>query len=213
MVKVKICGITTVDDARAAVNAGADAIGLVFAPSPRRISPERAREIVNSLPPFVLTVGVCVNESPERVREIISLCGMHYIQFHGDEPPEVCNAFGKTAIKAVRMRDADSLRGMERYRVAALLLDSYVKGTRGGTAETFPWAHAAEAHALGMPIILSGGLNAQNVVEAVKAVRPFAVDVSSGVESEPGKKDHRLMAQFIRLAKSVENDNRHDKKE
>ncbi|MCX6353355.1 MAG: phosphoribosylanthranilate isomerase [Candidatus Aureabacteria bacterium] len=211
MVKVKICGITTLDDARAAVSAGADAIGLVFAPSPRRISPERAREIVNSLPPFVLTVGVCVNESPERVREIISSCGVHYIQFHGDEPPEVCNAFGKSAIKAVRMRDADSLRGMERYRVAALLLDSYVKGIHGGTAETFPWAHAAGAHSLGMPIILSGGLNAQNVVEAVKAVRPFAVDVSSGVESEPGKKDHRLMAEFIRLAKSVENDNRGNK--
>ncbi len=204
MVKVKICGITSVEDAQAAVRAGADAIGFVFAPSPRRIAPERAREIVGGLPPFVSSVGVFVDEDPARVREIVSLCGLDYIQFHGEEPPETCNEFAERAIKAVRVKDADSLRGLDRYRVLAFLLDSHLEGRRGGTGIIFPWELAGMARSPGRTIILSGGLNCGNVAQAIRIAMPYAVDASSSVESEPGRKDHARMAEFIRIAKSVE---------
>lgn len=203
MVKVKICGITSAGDAQAAVQAGADALGFVFAPSPRRIAPERAKEIVGALPPFVSAVGVFVDEDPARVREIIALCGLDYAQFHGEEPPEICDAFAGRAIKAVRVRDADSLRDIDRYRVRAFLLDGHLEGKRGGTGVSFPWELARMARSPGRTIILSGGLNCGNVAQAIRIAMPYAVDASSGVESEPGRKDHGRMAEFIRIAKAT----------
>ncbi|MCX6339392.1 MAG: phosphoribosylanthranilate isomerase [Candidatus Aureabacteria bacterium] len=202
MVKVKICGITNRDDAHAAVHAGADALGFVFAPSPRRVAPERAREIIGSLPLFVSTVGVFVDEDPASVREVVSFCNLRYIQFHGDEPPEICNAFGDRAIKAVQIKDEGDLRGLERYHVSAFLLDSHVAGRRGGTGTSFPWELAARVGSMGRSVILSGGLNSGNVAQAIRIAAPYAVDVSSGVESEPGKKDPALVREFIRIAKT-----------
>lgn len=202
MVRVKICGITNIDDARLAVRAGADALGFIFAPSPRNVSPEAAAGIIASLPPFVTAVGVFVNERPERIREIAAQCRLGWIQFHGDEGPDDCAVFGGRAIKAVRVRDARSLRGLERYRVGAFLLDSFVRGARGGTGEAFVWDLAA-ALSPATPIILSGGLTPENVARAVAAVRPYAVDVSTGVESEPGRKDPARMEEFVREAKKA----------
>jgi phosphoribosylanthranilate isomerase len=203
MIKVKICGITDAADGRAAVEAGADALGFVFAPSPRRVTPRTAREIIALMPPFVAAVGVFVNEVRERVTEIAASCGLDYIQLHGNEPPSLCNEWGRRAIKAVRVRDEASLAGLSNYHVAAYLLDSYVRGKSGGTGETFSWDIAVKAKSLGKPIILSGGLTKDNVVDAIKAVGPYAIDVSSGVESAPGKKDHSLVTEFIRRAKGV----------
>lgn len=203
MVKVKICGITNVEDAQAAVKAGADALGFVFAPSPRRIAPERAKAIVDRLPPFVSSVGIFVNEDPARMRELVSLCGLDYVQLHGDEPPETCGGFAERAIKAVRVKDEQSLRDLDRYSVRAFLLDSHIEGKRGGTGVSFPWELARMASAPGRTIILSGGLNCDNVAEAVRIAMPYAVDVSSGVESEPGRKDHARMEEFIRIAKTI----------
>lgn len=202
-VRVKICGITNAPDALAAVRAGADALGFVFAPSPRRVSVETAVEIIGSLPPFVATVGVFVNEIPERVREVVARCALAFVQFHGDEGPDECGAFGARAIKAVRVRNAESLRGLDRYRVGAFLLDSCVPGARGGTGTPFPWGLATSAAATGRPVILSGGLTVENVARAVAEAAPYAVDVSSGVESEPGKKDAALVEEFVRCAKAA----------
>ena len=201
--RVKICGVTNLADALAAVEAGADALGFVFAPSPRRIEPGRAREIIGRLPPFVSTVGVFSGEEPDRVRDILSVCGLDYAQFHGDEPPDVCNAFGRRAIRAVRVKGPSSLADLGRFRVGAFLLDSFVEGVEGGTGEVFPWEIAAAAGTLGAPIILAGGLTPENVAEAVRRVKPFAVDVSSGVEEAPGRKDRALVEEFIRRAKGA----------
>jgi phosphoribosylanthranilate isomerase len=203
MVRVKICGITNIEDARLAVRAGADALGFVFAPSPRRVSPETAAGIIASLPPLVSAVGVFVNERPARIREIAAACRLGWIQFHGDEGPEECAEFGGRAIKAVRVKDAESLRGLDRYRVGAILLDSHVPGARGGTGTVFAWDLTAVAASAGKPIILSGGLTVENVARAIAAAMPYAVDVSSGVESEPGRKDPALMEEFVRRAKGV----------
>jgi phosphoribosylanthranilate isomerase len=203
MVKVKICGITNIEDAQAAVRAGADALGFVFAPSPRRIAPERASEIIGQLPPFVSAVGVFVDEEPSRVREIVALCGLDFVQFHGEEPPEICSEFAGRAIKAVRVKDADSLRNLDSYRVRAFLLDSHIEGKRGGTGVAFPWELAGMARAPGRAIILSGGLGCDNVAQAIITVMPYAVDTSSGVEAEPGRKDHGRMEEFIRRAKGA----------
>jgi phosphoribosylanthranilate isomerase len=202
MVRVKICGITSIEDARAAVAAGADALGFVFAASPRRATPERAREIVAQLPPFVSTVGVFVDETPARIREIVAVCGLGYVQFHGSESPAVTNEFGPRTIKAVRVRTKDDLLGLERYRVGAFLLDAHAAGIAGGSGTTFPWELARRAR-LPAALILSGGLTPGNVAEAIRIVRPCAVDVSSGVESAPGKKDHELVREFIRRAKTA----------
>ncbi len=203
MIKVKICGITNAADAKAAVDAGADYIGFVFAPSPRQASPDEVKKIVESIPLSVSTVGVFVDEDRERVEKIVADCRLSYVQFHGEEPPELCNDFGSRAIKAVRVRDELSLAGLEDYRVAAFLLDSYASDKAGGTGKTFSWDIAVKAKTLGKPIILSGGLNKDNVTDAITTVRPYAVDVSSGVESSPGRKDHKLLTEFIHLAKST----------
>lgn len=197
--KVKICGITNTEDALKAVELGVDALGFIFAKSPRMIEPEKAAAIIRSLPPFVKSVGVFVNEDPKRIRQVVDLCGLDIIQFHGDESPEELDDFTVRAIKAFRLKDESSLEPMKLYhgKVRAILLDTYSDKKWGGTGKTFDWALAVKAKALGMPLILSGGLNPDNIQDAIRAVRPHAVDVNSGVEQGPGKKDHNLMGRLM----------------
>jgi phosphoribosylanthranilate isomerase len=203
-VKVKFCGITSVGDAEAAVEAGADALGLMFYPgSPRHISLETAQAIERELPPFIIRVGVFADPAPEDVFSAMHQCGLNLLQFHGQETPEFCRQFGMMTMKAFRIRDADSLREIPNYHTDAFLLDSYVAGKAGGTGETFNWELAGEAGKFGKPIFLAGGLTPENVADAVRIVRPFGVDVSSGVEQSPGKKDPKKMRDFIAAVRSA----------
>jgi phosphoribosylanthranilate isomerase len=197
-VKVKICGITSVADAEAAVQAGADALGLMFFPgSPRFITLETAREIARGLPPHILRTGVFADPEPSEVFAAIQSCQLNLLQFHGAETPEFCLQFGLMTMKAFRIQNVDSLPPMSAYHTDAFLLDSHVAGKSGGTGATFDWNLALEAKKFGKPIFLAGGLTAQNVAEAVRKVQPFGVDVSSGVEQSPGKKDAGKMQDFI----------------
>jgi phosphoribosylanthranilate isomerase len=205
VVRVKICGITNLEDALAASELGADALGFVFAPSPRRIEVSEAGGIIAQFPPFVTTVGLFVNEARARVRETIERCRLNAVQFHGGESPQVCKEFmpGIKVIKAFRIKDEESLNRIGEYGVSACLLDAWVEGRSGGTGKTFDWNLAAAAKDFGLPLILSGGLNPDNVARAIERVDPYAVDVSSGVESAPGKKDYKLMKEFISRAKGI----------
>jgi phosphoribosylanthranilate isomerase len=197
MIKIKICGITNLDDAMAAAEYGADALGFNFyKKSPRYIEPEKAAEIIYQLPPLVLPVGVFVNEHEKRVREIQSLTGIQVLQFHGDESPEFCERFESRVIKAFQVKDKESFHSLAHYKVGAFLLDSYKDGLKGGTGVTFNWHLAVVAKSFGR-IILAGGLNPDNVVEAAKLVQPYAVDVAGGVEKEKGIKDHAKLKKFI----------------
>jgi phosphoribosylanthranilate isomerase len=203
-VKVKICGLTNLPDARAAVEAGADAVCFVFyPPSPRAISVEAAAAIARELPPFVLKVGVFVNAAEDLVSGAIAACGLNAAQFHGDEPPDYCRQFGVMSLKAFRIRDAASLAALREYQTDAWLLDAYSADRLGGTGERFNWNLALEARAWGRPIFLAGGLTPENAAEAVRQAQPFALDVSSGVELAPGRKDHAKMLAFVQAAKSV----------
>lgn len=203
-VKVKICGITNAPDALAAVDAGADMIGLMFYErSPRHVTSRTATEIARQVPPFVVKVGVFVNAPEDRVRRAIRECGLNLLQFHGDETPEYCVQFGLMSLKAFRIRDVDSLKTLPAYPTDAWLLDTYAPGKPGGTGETFNWDLAVEAQRFGRPVFLAGGLTPENVAEAVRKVQPYAVDVSSGVESAPGKKDPDKIRRFITAARSV----------
>ena len=203
-IKVKICGITSVEDAAAAVEAGADALGLMFCPaSPRRISLETAQTIERSLPPFVIRVGVFADPAPEDVFSALRQCGLNLLQFHGHETPEFCRQFGVMTMTAFRIRDAQSLHEIPNYTTDAFLLDSYTPGLAGGTGETFNWELAAEARRFGKPVFLAGGLTPENVAGAVRKARPFGVDVSTGVEQSPGKKDAAKMRAFIAAARSA----------
>jgi phosphoribosylanthranilate isomerase len=202
--KVKICGLTSVADARAAAEAGADMIGLMFYDkSPRNISIAQASEISRALSPFVLKVGVFVNPTEAEVMEAISACGLNLLQFHGDESSEFCTHFGLMSMKALRVKDADSIAALENYSTDAFLLDAYSKSGLGGTGEKFNWDLAVEAQKFGKPVFLAGGLTPENVAEAVRIVQPFAVDVSSGVESAPGIKDAAKVRAFIQAVKSA----------
>jgi phosphoribosylanthranilate isomerase len=202
--RVKICGITNLADAQVAVEAGADALGFVFYDqSPRFISMETAAEISKQLPLFILRVGVFVNPTRELIFEAMAGCGLSLLQFHGDEPPEFCAQFGLMSMKAFRIRDAESLKELPKYKTDAWLLDTYSSDTLGGTGEKFNWDLAIEAQKLGRPVFLAGGLTPENVAEAIQKVRPFGVDVSSGVESAPGKKDHAKVRAFIHAAKTA----------
>jgi phosphoribosylanthranilate isomerase len=204
-VKVKICGITNAADALAAVEAGADALGFMFyEPSPRHVAIRQAAEIIRELPPFIMRAGVFVDAPEDTVMRAIGDCGLTLLQFHGQEPPEYCTLFGLMSMKAFRMRDAESVRALQNYPTDAWLLDAFVADKLGGTGEKFNWDLAIEAKKLGRPIFLAGGLTPGNVAEAVRSVHPFAVDVSSGVEASPGKKDHAKVRDFIAAAKSVE---------
>lgn len=203
MVRVKICGITNIEDALDAVEAGADALGFVFYKnSPRYIEPQNARRIIEKIPPFTITVGVFVNEDPLEVERISRLSGIDIIQLHGDEPPQSIIHPEKT-IKAIRIRELYDLEPLIKYHgVSAFLLDAYTPEAYGGSGQLFNWDIALHAKELGR-IILAGGLNPDNIEKAVRWVHPYGVDVSSGVEKEKGKKDKRLMRLFIERAKSV----------
>lgn len=206
MVRVKICGITNIEDAFAAISLGADAIGFVFVKgSPRWISVEEARRISRALPPFVNKVGVFANEPLESLLTIMAYCSLDTCQLHGEEPPSYCEKLGWATIKAFRVGnpDEDLEKMMESYKekVSAFLLDTYRPRILGGTGETFDWRIARELRKYG-PIIISGGLNPSNVVEAIDMAYPYGVDVSSGVENWPGKKDWRKMKEFIERAKN-----------
>ncbi|MDI6799836.1 MAG: phosphoribosylanthranilate isomerase [Actinomycetota bacterium] len=204
MVRVKICGITNLDDALMAVEYGADALGFVFATSPRRIEPNVAREIIMELPPFVSKVGVFVDEGAQAVQKIAKECGLDSLQFHGKERAVYCSAFkgAYKVIKAFKVSADFKFETLRGYGVDGVLLDTYVEGRAGGSGLTFDWQIAREVKASSMrPLILSGGLNPQNVAEAIQAAHPFAVDVSSGVEAAPGRKDGPKIEKFIRRAK------------
>jgi phosphoribosylanthranilate isomerase len=197
-VRIKICGITNENDALAAARFGADALGFIFAPSPRRISPEKAREIIRALPPLVQTVGVFVDEDLGEVSSVAETCGLDILQFHGSESAEYCYNFSQRVIKAVRLRNLQDLENLANYGgvVKALLLDTYLPGTLGGTGITFDWQWAVEARKYGR-IIMAGGLNPGNVTAAISMVKPYGVDASSSLEKSPGIKDHGKMMQFI----------------
>lgn len=198
-VNVKICGITNLTDARTAVRLGADALGFIFAPSPRRVALQTAREIICALPPFVKTVGVFVNEAPAAIRKVINDCGLDLVQLHGDESPDLCDELMPYTIKALRIKDESSLQSGQAYhgKVRALLLDTYSKEKAGGTGKTFDWELAIRIKKQGSPLILSGGLAPANIVAAIHTVRPHAVDVNSGVEERTGKKSPILIRNLI----------------
>ncbi len=201
-VRVKICGITRGEDALAAVESGADALGFVFySGSPRHIRLEAARDIIRELPPFVTTVGVFVDEDPSTISEIVEAAGIDVVQLHGGEPEEVCRLWPRV-IKAFRVRELTDLDAVARYRVSAYLLDTYSPDMPGGTGQVFNWDIALEAKRFG-PVVLAGGLTPENVDRAVRWVRPYGVDVSSGVEREKGVKDEEKVRLFIERAKAV----------
>jgi phosphoribosylanthranilate isomerase len=203
-VKVKICGITNVADGRAAADAGADALGFVFCEkSPRHVSIPSAAEITIAMPAFIVKVGVFVNAPEDLVFRAIAECSLSLLQFHGEEPPEYCAGFGVMSMKAFRIRDAESLLSLPAYQTDAWLLDAWSPDKAGGTGEKFNWDLAIKARKLGRPIFLAGGLTPENVAEAVRRVGPYAVDVSSGVEAEPGRKDHAKVKAFIAAAKAA----------
>lgn len=206
-VRVKICGITNLDDARAAVDAGAHALGFIFfSGSPRYITPPAASRIIAQLPPFVSKVGVFVNEPIAPLLEVANSVGIDTIQLHGTEAPNYCeNLPGQRLkiIKAFRIKDQSSLGPIRDYRASAFLLDSFVPGQLGGTGAKFNWDLAIQASAFGTPIILAGGLVPENVRDAVSKVAPYGVDVSSGIESSPGRKDHAKLRAFISAALSA----------
>jgi len=196
--RIKICGITRVEDARAAAELGADAIGLVFyAASPRKVGLEQARAIIAAVPPFVTVVGLFVDPAAEQVESVLRTCSLELIQFHGDETPGFCGGFGVPYIKALRVKaDADLVQCLSPYQAArGWLLDAYHDQLYGGTGKSFDWRLIPRD--LARPVILSGGLTPDNVGEAVRQVRPWAVDVSSGVEAEKGIKDAAKIAAFI----------------
>jgi phosphoribosylanthranilate isomerase len=196
MTWIKICGITNQADAMLASGAGADALGFVFADSPRKVSPELAKKIIQSLPPFLSSVGVFVNERIENVREVCDHCGLDFVQLHGDEDQGYISSLFLPVIKAFRVRDRQILSEMLKFRVSYFLLDTYDPVRPGGTGRSFDWDIAERANGLGK-LILSGGLNPSNVKEALGAVRPCGVDVSSGVEMKPGVKDPAKVERFI----------------
>ncbi|MBU2549876.1 MAG: phosphoribosylanthranilate isomerase [Proteobacteria bacterium] len=201
MVRVKVCGLTNLDDSLAAAGFGADALGFVFAPSPRRIEPDKARGIVLGLPPFVLRVGVFVDAPVEWIEEVRRHCELDVVQLHGSESEDFVSCLGGRIIKGLRVGGETPLPERA-YAGATLLLDTYEPGRAGGTGRTFDWSLAVEP-ARQRPVILAGGLTPDNVSQAVQTVSPYAVDVSSGVESEPGRKDHEKLECFIRRAKSA----------
>lgn len=202
MTRVKICGITSRDDAVAAVEAGADALGFIFVEGTRRwIEPDAAAAIIREIGPFVTTVGVFVDRTVEETEGIAARSGISLAQLHGSEGPEACDRLRIPFVKAIRIKGEHDLAALARYKGArAFLLDTFVADSLGGTGRTFPWEIAARA-AKEARVILSGGLTPDNVAKAIAQVRPYGVDVSSGVESSPGRKDHRKVREFIEQAK------------
>ena len=197
-IKVKICGTTSLKDAFLAVENGADAIGFIFYKmSPRNISQKEAKEIILQLPPFIETVGVFVNETSDKINRIAEQCKLNSIQLHGEESPALCKRVKRKVIKAFRVKNADSLKSIASYDVSGFLLDSYNDGSKGGTGQVFDWNLALRVKKQG-PVILAGGLNPYNVFTAIHRVKPYGVDVCSGVEKSPGIKDHEKIREFIK---------------
>ncbi len=204
MVRIKICGITNLEDALLAAELGAQALGFIFyAKSPRSVAPETARQIIGQLPPFVLSVGVFVDAAAAAVRDLAARVGLDWVQLHGAETPEYCRSLGRRVLKGFRIKDENSLKELEAYRgaVQAFLLDTYKKGQTGGTGGTFDWHLAKEAQPYG-PIVLAGGLTPANVAWAIKTAQPQAVDVASGVEAAPGRKDPEKLRAFFKAVAS-----------
>ena len=201
MTKVKICGLTNLEDALNAAEAGADTLGFVlYSKSPRCVKSKTVKEIIRQLPPYVTTVGVFANASVDEILRVMDECGLDLAQLQGDEPPYVCGRLAPKAIKAIRVKNRDSLTSMKDYSVRAFVLDTYTPENFGGTGKRFDWDLALEAKQYGR-IILAGGLTPENVREAIQKVRPYGVDVSSGVELRIGKKDPDKVRQFIVKAK------------
>ena len=196
--RIKICGITNVEDALKACELGADAIGFIFAESPRQVSLEEAADIADQLPPFVKTVGVFTSENP-RVAAVADWVPLDLIQLHGDQTEQFAEWLGQDRVlRGVRIKDEKSLDWLKKWeRGTGYVLDTWAKSKKGGTGDTFDWNLALRAKEFGKPIVLAGGLTPENVAEAIRIVRPYAVDVSSGVEAFRGKKDHAKMKEFI----------------
>ncbi len=211
MVRIKICGITNREDALKAASLGAWALGFNFyKKSPRFIAPARAKKIIQDLPPFITPVGIFVNQPLGAIRDIIEHCGLGAVQLHGDEDHHFCHRlrrYGAKIIKAFRVKPDFDLGILKDFNVDAFLFDAYKEGEFGGTGTTFDWSLLKDIKGQNKPFILSGGLNAQNIIPLVNAMKPYAVDVASGVESEPGKKDHRSMKEFIEIVSYVSGPN------
>ncbi len=203
MTWIKICGITNMEDGLRAASLKADALGFIFASSPRKVEPSVAKEIISVLPETLLKVGVFVNEDLEEVLRVAQYCGLNALQFHGTESPEYCRTFFLPIIKAIRIKGLESLREMGRYAHASILLDTYHTTKGGGTGTPFPWEIALKAKEE-KEFILSGGLNPSNVGKTIKKVGPWGVDVCSGVEETPGKKDMLKMKGFIKEVRKAD---------
>jgi len=197
MTWIKICGITHMNDALKATSLGVDALGFIFAPSPRRVEPDVAKKIILALPKTLLKVGVFVNEAPEEVQRVAKYCSLNALQFHGEESPEYCKRFYHPIIKAIRIKSFESLKEMEKYPDCLILLDTFSPTQAGGTGNPFPWEVALKAKEE-REFILSGGLKPENIEEAIKKVKPWGVDICSGVEAIPKKKDLLKMANFVK---------------
>jgi phosphoribosylanthranilate isomerase len=207
MVKVKICGITNISDATSAAECGVDALGFIFYPkSQRYIAPAKVKEMIQKLPPEIIRVGVFVNQEIHAVKEIVSFCGLHLIQLHGDESPEYCGQFPmSTLIKAVSCQTEEEIQELKNYPVAAILMDARDAGHYGGTGKKSDWRLAIkikETH----PLILAGGLNKENIREAIERVNPQAVDINSGVETLPGKKDPHKIREIMEIIRATDKD-------
>ena len=204
MFRVKICGVTRPQDVRAAVRAGADAIGFQMSRGPRKLTPARAKRLVQSVPPLVTPVGVFVDEKLQRVKQLVKFCGFQAVQLHGKEDKGYCGRIPIPVIKVIRMRNDKAYRAFRGFRVAAFLLDTYNKNIAGGTGKTFPFPWARKAVlGLPVPVLIAGGLTTDNVQRAIRSSNAFGVDVASGVESRPGIKDTRKVSLFIRRAKKA----------
>lgn len=205
MVKVKICGVTNLEDALLACKLGAAALGFIFyRKSPRYVQPEGARAIIQAVPPFVTTVGVFVNEPLAEVKQVIQVLSLNVVQLHGDETPEYCSQISHPYLKVFRVKDDFDVETLTNYQASGFLLDTYDDSNYGGTGVAFDWQIARKAREYGR-IVLSGGLSPSNVLQAITFVQPYAVDVGSGVEAYPGKKDHQKLKSFFSEIEKVSN--------
>jgi phosphoribosylanthranilate isomerase len=204
MTQIKICGITNLSDALCASEAGADAVGFIFHPaSPRYLSPEKAEEIIKHLPSGIARIGVFVNSEADEVNRTADICGLDFIQLHGDESPEYCRLFpSRSLIKAVFLKTEEDISTLDGYNVRAFLADARSTGMYGGTGKQADWELAAKV-AERYPLILAGGLNEGNIIDALKAVSPDAVDINSGIEASPGIKDHKRLQRIILMVKNA----------
>jgi phosphoribosylanthranilate isomerase len=203
MTWIKICGITNIEDGLKAASLGVGALGFIFASSLRKVEPDAAKKIIQALPTPPLKVGIFVNEDPDKVLRVAEYCSLNALQFHGEESPEYCQKFSLPVIKAIRIKGLESLNNMGKYPNVSLLLDTYSPVQAGGAGNTFPWEIALKAKEK-RNFILSGGLNPSNIGEAISKVRPWGVDVSSGVERGPGEKDHLKMSDFVKEARKAD---------